>query len=319
MALRKLDALNLRDVNHLCKHLHTNPKELRAICRTIRRRPGEYYHQFSRVRNGKRRDHAKPVRRLRQIVDALKTLLNRVRLADCLHGGIKDRSARTNAAPHVGKPMLVKFDIEDFFPNITNRMVYHMFVQRLGCSPEVARCLTRLTTLNGCLPQGSPTSTVVANLVIEPLALRIEGLARQHGAAYRQFVDDGAISGPNHLSELVPLIKRIVAQEGFRTKDEKTYCVGASQEQVVTGCRVNRQLDIPSEKFREVRELMKSLSEDIEKSHILDHKRLASLEGKIRHVARINKGAGRFLQREYRRLLATLPKHRGERFTLKLR
>jgi len=301
----------------LCKHLGTSPKELQAICDTVRDGSTKCYREQDKVVNGKLRHLAEPRGRLRVLLERLNALLQRLKLPDCLHGGIRGRSNKTNARAHVGKPMLLKFDIEDFFPNVKHCMVYRMFVERLGCRASVAAKLTRLTTLRGCLPQGSPTSTIVANLVIEPLALRMNGLAQQHGAGYGQFVDDGTISGPAHLRALVPLVKRIVAQEGFRAKEGKTQCVDAEQEQVVTGCRVNQQLDIPSEKVKEVRGILESLRADIEQDHLPTAKRLASIEGKIRYVTGLNRGTGRRLHHQYLRVIVALPRSGATRAVLK--
>lgn len=301
---RKLKTLNIRDVKHLARHLGTSPKELDAICAIIQGQPGRFYREFDRVKNGKTRHMAEPLGRLRQLLDRLNNLLQRVELPASIHGGVKGRSPATNSMPHVKKPMLMKFDVKDFFPSISPLMVYKMFAEQMGCRAAVASRLKRLVTLHGCVPHGSPTSTAVANLVIAPLVRRLEGLASQHGADYSQFVDDGALSGPAHLQDLIPLVKRIIRQAMFRPKESKTYCVDAGKEQVVTGYRVNHQLDVCHEKLNEVRGLVDGLCEDMVRGQTPDHKRLTSIEGKVRYVTRCNRGAGRHLRRRYAGLVA---------------
>ena len=54
----------------------------------------------------------------------------------------------------------------DYFPTITNKQVYEMFTSN-GFSPTVSRILTKLTTYNGKVPQGAPTSPTISNLVFD--------------------------------------------------------------------------------------------------------------------------------------------------------
>ena len=81
----------------------------------------------------------------------------------------------------------------------------------------------------------------------------MEGLAKKHGSAYTQYVDDTTFSGPIHIAHLNPLINKIINQEGFTANISKTKVMGAGQEQVVTGVKVNQGADVPSLKIREVR------------------------------------------------------------------
>lgn len=191
--MRKLQKLNIRNLKHLCKHLKCSEKELFKFCED----PECYYHcRPDRIIKGKKRPTYTPVARFREIIDRLKCLLERIEMADYLQGGIKGCSPKTNAAYHLNKSAVLNFDLEDFFPSVSSHLVYELFNKRLGCSGKVADILTSLVTLNGGLPQGSPTSTVVANLVIVPLTVRLKNLASKHKCDYSQFIDDGTISGP---------------------------------------------------------------------------------------------------------------------------
>jgi retron-type reverse transcriptase len=207
-----------------------------------------------------------------------------------MQGGVKECSPRTNAYYHVHKPAVLNFDIADFFPSLRPSLVYNLFNKKLGCSPDVARILTRLTTLNGGLPQGSPTSTVVANLVILPLADRIKSLADKHNCDYSQFVDDGTISGPAYIENLRPLIDRIIRQERFLAspKPNKRVTMYHSNEQVVTGVKVNKKIDVPFAKLQEVRDKLADLRIKVESGHRPTDKEIASVKGKIQFVATLN-------------------------------
>lgn len=168
--MRKLRLLSIQDVAHLCKHLGSSPDELTHICH----KPERYYRQGPRQIKGKIRHIATPQGRLRKILDRLQALLQRVVLPESIRGGVKEHSPRTNAVVHLKKPVVVCMDIKDFFPSISNRRVYAMFRETLKCAPDVAGILTRLCTLNSSLPQGSPTSTIVAALSTTRLSNRLE-------------------------------------------------------------------------------------------------------------------------------------------------
>lgn len=298
---KQLDTLSIRDVRHLCKHLHTSKGELDRICRV----PEKYYVQRCQTEKGKRRHIATPHGRLRQILDRLQNLLQRISLTESIHAR-RGRSYITNAMPHLNKPMLLNMDLKDFFPSISHRVVYRMFRERLGCSPDVARYLTRLTTLNGSVPQGSPPSTIVAVLVSEPLAKRLEGLEARHGADYTQYVDNMTLSGPRHVRCLKQLVQKIARQEGFAVNPSKTEDACSREEQTVTGVRVNRTIDVPRKKLDDVRKLIESVRLRRMGGKPICDRELNSIKGKIRHVIALNRGAGRFLSRRLRQVLSPI-------------
>lgn len=295
---RVIHSLDINDVRHLCKHLGTSPRELEHICDN----PERYYIQGPRKIKGKIRHIATPVGRLREILDKLQTLLQRLEFPDTIHGGRKFHSNFSNALPHLHKPTLIKMDLKDFFPSVKSGRVYEVIRKLTGCSPDVARYLTRLTTLNGCLPQGSPTSTILACLVIKLLAHRIGRIAGLHRAAYTQYIDDITVSGPAHIKNLLPTISRIIQQEGFQ-ENEKTQVINADEEQIVTGVRVNNGPDAPSERIKEVRHLLNQTEIKQALGQIISEQETLSINGKIRNISRLNKGAGRYLKKRFDRII----------------
>lgn len=298
----KLQQLNIRDIEHICRLLGTNRKELAGICAG----PESYYKQGPRLIKGKLRHIATPHGRLRDILDNLKTLLNRIGLPEYFYGGVPGKSHITNAAQHRHRPSQLKFDISDFFPSVSRHIVYQVFAQRLGCTANVARILTRLTTLNGCLPQGSPTSTVLANLAIEVLGKRFRGLAKEHNSTYTQFVDDGNMTGPQHLARLQDLAERIIRQEGFSVNTKKSGVIGPGGEQVVTGVRVDQRIDIPSAKLTQVRRNVEELIAGLEAGRVPSPRQLRSVQGKLQFVAILNRGAAKLLHRRIKKAMRRL-------------
>ena len=229
-------------------------------------------------------------------------LLQKAEPQDCLHGGVLGRSIRTYARDHYRKEVVIKCDIEDFFPSVGNRMVYRSFI-RLGCAPQVARYITRLTTLYGCLPQGSPTSTTVGNIVLAPLAIRLDGLARTVGGNVGIYVDDIAFSGSSGIQGLVKLMAKIVNQVGFNLNSSKTRVMFSWEVQEVAGIRVNYGPDITPSYLKH---LDHEIAQFESERALLSSERTVSFEsvcGKIAYVRKLNAGTAKLRQRRLERSL----------------
>ena len=134
-----------------------------------------------------------------------------------------------------GKKFLLNLDLEKYFPSISNHRVYHLYKHELECSPDVARLLTKLCTVRGLVPQGSSTSTDIANLVFRKTDYRLDGFATKYGLGNSRYVDDISLSGDSISQSNLRLIKLIIKGSGFNLNDEKEDMKGGHERQVVTG------------------------------------------------------------------------------------
>jgi len=179
-------------------------------------------------------------------------ILSRAPLLPCVFGGVPGKSVVGNASLHVGQPVVFSMDIEQCFPSIVPSMVRAVF-QGLGFGPEAAGLLTVLTTWNSELPQGAPTSTMLANLVLLRIDWRILKLQKVHVFNYSRWVDDLTFSGGLRLLKLRRLLQRIVEDEGFRVKPGKIRTMLAHDRQVVTKLIVNTGVNLPRETRSEIK------------------------------------------------------------------
>lgn len=237
------------------------------------------------------------------ILRRLNRHLQNVTLPPYIFGGVKGHSNLDNALRHSSKSLIFKADIKDFFPSIDSERIRRIFRIRLGCSEEVTDVLTELSTYEGILPQGSPTSTMLANFAIEHLAFRLFCLAKQHGAAYTQFVDDITISGPKHLVKLKPLIVKIIEEEGFINNPKKLVIQTEREEHIVTGVRINFGKDIPKKKLMEISQKIKEMKQVALKGEPISAKEIRSLKGKLRYYSKLNPGSAAFLARQFNAIL----------------
>src|SRR5690606_9123093 len=105
-----------------------------------------------------------------------------------INGGVKGKSNITNAKPHQGKKFIFTTDLSNCFPSIKNDMVYSAFL-KLGFTNIEARWLTKLTTYNYCLPQGTSTSPYLANLCLLPLDYELLKVSIELNLTYTRFID----------------------------------------------------------------------------------------------------------------------------------
>src|SRR6202023_2067906 len=145
----------------------------------------DHYNPFPMERPGKKPRYIdnpdRPLKAVQRRIYLL--LLKPIQMPEYLHGGVTGCSPRTNAALHVGTHLVVRLDLKDFFPSITPRQVYAIW-EGLGYCPAAASVLTSLTTFRFHLPQGAPTSTSLANLVLHDTDTRISRAAALVGDRY---------------------------------------------------------------------------------------------------------------------------------------
>lgn len=170
-----------------------------------------------------------------------KFMITKVNIPEYVYGGIKGKNNVRNARFHQGNKYIFTTDLKSFFPSISNKLVFEMFI-REGCTPTIATTLTKLTTRNYQVPQGIPTSTLIANLVFKPIGMQIEKLARKNGIKFSMFVDDITLSSKTDFKDLVPQFLTIIKKSGFKISYKKTHY--QTKNPVITGviCQNNRLL-----------------------------------------------------------------------------
>ena len=168
-------------------------------------------------------------------------LKNNTVLPSYIFGGVKGKNNIRNARFHQGNKYFFTTDLKSFFPSITNKNVNDMFL-REGCTPAIARLLTKITTINHELPQGTPTTTIIANLVFKPYGERLAEFAKTNNIKFSMFVDDITMSSSKDFKSLIPEILNIIKSSGFVINQRKTHY--RTKNPLVTGviCHNNRLL-----------------------------------------------------------------------------
>lgn len=176
-----------------------------------------------------------------------KYLVENIKMPEYAYGGVKGKDNIVNALRHKGIKYVFQTDIKDFFPFITNKMVYNMLVHN-GFSPDVASVITKLVTYKGHLPQGSPASTTIANLVFVPVGIRLQQFAEDNKLRFTTFVDDVTISSQTDFKHIVPDILEIITTGGFKISQQKTTYKSGIKE--ITGVRLPNNTLTTTKQFK---------------------------------------------------------------------
>jgi RNA-directed DNA polymerase len=285
--------LSLRD---LSRRLRTPLETLRAVAKDLK----PHYHSWSELnkKTSKVRVFRAPNPDLMRIQKMINTnVLSEFVLDGSAHGGVKGRSARTNAAQHLGRSLVITMDVRSFFPNVRHGVVYRMFRDELGFGRDVAWLLTRLTTFDAQLPQGAPTSPTIANMILTTgVDSQVSERARAAQAVNTRFVDDFAFSGDDPRPFINPAAKALSQLRlPIWRKASKLKIMPRSGPQLVTGLTVNSGVgpSVPRDYRSAVRAAIHQLPK-VPRGAERD-KSAASIRGKIQYVATFNPGPARRL------------------------
>ena len=188
----------IRNNRHFESVLGISIEEIDSLISDLNREDEKCKHYYSFIKrtkkkNGKIKEREITPSRytLSLIQDRIKDrILYQIPLPDYVMGGRKNNDSISNAGAHKGKNHNFLTDIKEFFPRITNKMVYGTF-NELGFIPPVSSRLARLTTYKGHIPQGASTSTAVANIVFHyRVEKELKKIISEKDIAYTRWVDD---------------------------------------------------------------------------------------------------------------------------------
>ena len=251
-------------VAQLCEALKLSVHELRWLCYQREVTEHSHYTRFEiPKRSGGMRAIWAPLPKLKQAQHwILHEILERLVVHGSAHGFITGRSIVSNAAEHINSQMLLKVDVENFFPSISWRRVKGVF-RKAGYPEQIATLLALLCTespreivehegkqvyvalAERCLPQGAPTSPALTNALCLRLDRRLTGFAHKAGWRYTRYADDLTFSlpttskNPAEISRLLGTLKRVLGEEGFELNEKKTRVIRQGDVQAVTGLVVN--------------------------------------------------------------------------------
>ena len=309
--------------------------DLKYLAASGKSRFGHYHYRLLAKKSGSIRliespkDHLKLLQR-----QILTEILYSIPVHDAVHGFVPGRSIRTFVAPHVGKPMVLRMDLQDFFPSISRARVQAAFrtagypehvADLLGgiCSTSAPVCIwseqqsnvapeslsaARALYRQPHLPQGAPTSPALANLCAYRVDCRLQGLARAANAKYTRYADDLAFSGDGNFASqserFATHVAAILLEEGFSVHHRKTRIMRQGVRQHLAGLVTNQRINVVREDF----DLLKAILHNCIKHGPARQNRnshpsfRAHLAGRVGFVESINPAKGKRLRAIFERI-----------------
>lgn len=232
------------------------------------KRPTNQYKTFDiKKRYGGTRQISAPLKDLkilqRRLADLLQDCADEINRANKLHdsgenpdqiahGFKRNRSIITNARRHKNRRYVFNVDIENFFGSINFGRVRGYFTsdKNFQLQPKVATILAQIACFQNGLPQGSPCSPVISNLIGHILDIHLVKLAARVGCTYTRYADDLTFSTNNptfptqiaveacekdHSWQVGSELKHLIGKSGFALNSKRRACITTAQGKKLQG------------------------------------------------------------------------------------
>jgi retron-type reverse transcriptase len=232
--------------------------------------PNRYRVFQIKKKNGSDRIINAPVNGLKSIQKSISDFLQVVYpIHPSAFGFVPLKNVADNALLHVGREYVYNIDLKDFFHSFSRIQVKYALLDNdlnILSNEKIAFLVAGLCTFNiskdqdlnlHVLPQGSPTSPVLTNILCRHLDRKLSGLAKRFNATYSRYADDITFSAEINIFQIKEFkdeLKRIICDsQKFEIQEAKTRIQHKSFRQEVTGIVVNQKLNVTKRYIKNVR------------------------------------------------------------------
>jgi RNA-directed DNA polymerase len=223
------------------------------------------------------------------------------------HGFARECSIITNAMLHLGKKNVLNIDLKDFFDSFNFGRVRGFFIknEHFKLDPDIATVIAQIACYDNKLPQGSPCSPVITNLITHSLDIKLASLANRHSCTYSRYADDMTFSTrkstfPSKImkedaGEYVAgkVLRNEIKRAGFQINETKTRILYKDSRQDVTGLIVNKKPNVKKEYWRTVKSQCNKLFHTGSFTKKVDGEdvdgNINELEGQLKFIDQIDK------------------------------
>lgn len=194
------------------------------------------------------------------------------------HGFRQNLSIISNARLHKRRRYVLNLDLLDFFPTFNFGRVRGFFIHNnsFKLNERVATIIAQIACFENILPQGSPCSPIISDLIAHLLDVRLAQLAKQNQLTYSRYADDLTFSTSQRvfpssiatpIAEGSPIwtpgnhLASTIQNAGFIINPAKTRMQFRMSRQLVTGLTVNAKVNIRPEYYRYARAMCHTLFE----------------------------------------------------------
>ncbi|MFT5297094.1 MAG: RNA-directed DNA polymerase [Colwellia sp.] len=222
------------------------------------------------------------------------------------HGFERKRSIITNAMMHLNQKNVLNIDLENFFNSFNFGRVRGFFIKNndFKLDDHIATVIAQIACHNNELPQGSPCSPVITNLITYSLDIRLASLAKKHSCIYSRYADDITFSTreetfpakimrqDNEKFIAGKKLRSEIIRSGFSINNKKTRIQFKDSRQDVTGLIVNQKPNTKKEYWRTARAQCNSLFNTGDFTKIVDGNpvkgNINELEGQLNFIDQLD-------------------------------
>lgn len=193
-----------------------------------------------------------------------------------VHGFRLDKGIISNASVHKNRRHVFNVDIKDYFDSINFGRIRGFFIKNKSfeLNPVIATIIAKIVCYKGSLPQGSPASPVMSNIMGHLIDVRMICLASNFGCIYTRYVDDITFSTNQFifpkeiavrklpdLTHWIPgrMLQKEMRRVGYQFNPDKSRLQNSNQRQCVTGLVVNKKVNIKRDYYKKLRAMCDSL------------------------------------------------------------
>lgn len=192
------------------------------------------------------------------------------------HAFRHSQSILTNAYPHKNRRYVLNLDLENFFPTFNFGRVRGFFQKNNDflLPDAAATILAQIACHDNELPQGSPCSPIISDIIAHVLDVRLVKLAKANRCTYTRYADDITFSTSQkefpstiaHRSDepgsewhLGQELIQSISRANFKINNAKTRMQCRESRQLVTGLTVNEKVNIRANYYMKARAMCDSL------------------------------------------------------------
>lgn len=205
-----------------------------------------------------------------------------------------------SAKIHCGKKYILKMDIKDFYSSVPHPFIKQVIknVCKRIKNADINYYLM-ITTVEGKLPTGAPTSAHIANACFSPIDKRMRDYSLMFGVDYSRYMDDLTFSCDDKylLNIIEKFVQKTLANFGYKLNDKKTKYISDNKQQNVLGVVVNnKDVRLPKTLRKKLRAMLYSYSvyqssgaKEIDlKFRTWDEKSIAKLKGYLANTKQVD-------------------------------
>ena len=220
-----------KSLDKVCKVLDLTREQFRVLAANA-----DTHYRIKELQPGQKRRTETPQGVLRRVHDRLQNLLYRIEVPTYASALRRDVSYVGNAKAHAGDVHVLKTDIAKFYPSVKRHHVQHFLEKTLQMSPDLAALLSRIMTVSGFVPTGSPLSQTISFWSMYPMFQLLAKMSAELGITFTVWVDDLVFSSLKPISAgFRSAVTQCLKAAEMKPKYAKTVLYRRGEPKKVTG------------------------------------------------------------------------------------